>query len=168
MWLAEHDLREGRAPEALDRLVPLLDQQPHLRELDVTIMLPRLAWAQLDADDAGDGADATTTAAGSVARARAQGHRIALADALWMQAMVAARRGRWEEAAAALEEGLDLARELPYPYAEARMRVVDGLMRRARGEDEAARRQLARALEIFRRLGAGDDAGRVERELARL
>ncbi len=160
MWLAEHDLREGRPREALDRLDP-----PGLQELDVTIMLPRVAWAQLDA---GDPDTAAKTAEDSVNRAAAQGHLIALVDALWARALVASRRGRWEEAVGALRCGLRLARRLPYPYAEARLRQIYGLMHRARGRDGAARRQLATALEIFRRLGAHDDAGRVERELARL
>jgi len=164
MWLAEYDLREGHPREALDRLTPLLDR-PDLQELDVTIMLPRLAWARLDL---GEGEEAATKAEEGVNRAAAQGHLIALVDALWARALVASRRGRWAEAVGALRCGLRLARRLPYPYAEARLRQIYGLMHCARGKDEAARRQLAKALEIFQRLGAGDDAGRVERELARL
>ena len=34
--------------------------------------------------------------------------------------MVLIRQGRWAEAVQALEEGLVLARSMPYPYAEAR------------------------------------------------
>jgi hypothetical protein len=50
-----------------------------------------------------------------VARARATGNRHALVDALRVQAMVATRQGRREDAERALKEGLSLARRIPYP-----------------------------------------------------
>jgi hypothetical protein len=59
-----------------------------------------------------------------------------------------------QEAAAVLEEGLELARSLPYPYAEAR--ILAELDR------------LEEALAIFRRLGARKDIERTEQELAAL
>ena len=163
-WLAERDLREGRPAAARDRLVPLLDR-PELREagwreLDVSALLPRLAWAYLEL---GDTDPATETAAEGVERARAQGHRIALADALWVRGMVAARQGEWEEATQALDDGLEVARAMPYPYAEARTLETYGLMRRVQGEGGTAREQLRAALSIFDQLGARKDAERVER-----
>ena len=48
--LAEHDLRAGRPAEAQARLAPLLDR-PGLEELDVTRLLPHLAWAHLELGD---------------------------------------------------------------------------------------------------------------------
>jgi len=167
IWLAELALREGRSEgirEARDQLAALHDRSSQ-QELDVTALLPRLAWTHLEL---GDTDRAATMATESVERARVQGHRVVLVDALWVRGMVATRRQHWEEATQALEEGLALAHGMPYPYAEACMLETDGLMRRARGENEAACRQLAKALEIFERLGARKDIARVERELARL
>src|SRR5437773_770097 len=40
--------------------------------------------------------------------------------------MVATRQQRWEDAEQALQEGLSLARSMPYPYAEARLLHVYG------------------------------------------
>ena len=46
-WLGERDLREGRPAAARDRLTPLLDRPDvraaGYRELDVSLLLPRLA-----------------------------------------------------------------------------------------------------------------------------
>jgi len=67
------------------------------------------------------------------------GHRIALADALWAQGMVATRWERWEEAVSALEEGLAVARAMPYPYTEARTLETYGALHCAQGEADAAR-----------------------------
>ena len=168
-WLAERDLREGRPQAAHDRLVPLLDRpemrEAGWRELDVSALLPRLAWAHLDLDEVDQAAE---TAVEGVKRARAMGHRIALADALWAQGMVATRWERWEEAVSALEEGLAVARAMPYPYAEARTLETYGALHRAQGEADAARARLEAARAIFNQLGARKDAARVEQAIAGL
>ena len=70
--------------------------------------------------------------------------------------------GHWQEAARALEEGLELTLRMPYPYAEARLLQVYGLMHAAMGERGPARERLEEALAIFRRLGAHKDVKRVE------
>jgi len=111
---------------------------------------------------------AAATAEDSVKRARVMGHRIALADALWARGMVAARRERWEEAAQALEEGLDLTHDISYPYAEARTLETYGAMRLAQGETDMARTRLEAAWAVFDRLGARKDAARVEQAIAGL
>jgi len=80
--------------------------------------------------------------------------------------MVATRRREWEEAAQSLEEGLDLADGMQYPYAEACMLETYGLMRRARGEGGAARARIEEAVAIFARLGARKDIARVKHLLA--
>ena len=163
-WLAERDLRENRPEAAHDRLTPLLDREG-LQELDVTALLPQLARTQLGL---GDVDQADKTAEESVKRARTQGHRIALADALWARGMVAARQERWDEAAQSFEEGLAVARAMPYPYAEARTLETYGTMRLAQGDTEMARTWLDAALAIFDRLGARKDAARVEQAIAGL
>jgi len=165
IWLAERALRGGRSEgirEARDQLTALRDRSGQ-QELDVTALLPRLAWTHLEL---GDTDRAATMATESVERARAQGHRVALVDALWVRGMVATRRQQWEEATHALEEGLALAHEMPYPYAEACMLETYGLMRRAQDEGGAARERIEAALALFARLGARKDIARVEQLLA--
>jgi hypothetical protein len=104
----------------------------------------------------------------AVARVRSQGHRLALVNALWVQAMIATRQGRWEDAELALEEGLSLARRMLYPYAEGRLLHVYGQMHVAKGEPGPARERLEAALAIFRRLGARKDAECIEGTLTAL
>ncbi len=129
----------------------------------MTGLLPILAWAYLAS---GDLERAQETARQAVRRGREQQHRIALVDALRVQAMVALRHGRWTEAEHALEEGHMLARTMPYPYAEARLLQVDGELRRQKGDSVAAREHLEAARTIFQRLGARKDVERVEQDLA--
>ena len=162
--LAERDLLLGCPGAARARLVPLLDR-PGLEELFVTRFLPTLAWAQLELGQIGE---AEHVAAQAIRRMRADNLRLDLPDALRVQAMVLIRQGRWAEAVQALEEGLVLARSMPYPYAEARLLHVYGEMHVLTGEPEPARERLEAALAIFQRLGARKDAERVEQAIADL
>jgi tetratricopeptide (TPR) repeat protein len=160
--LAELDVLEGRADAAIARLVPLLDR-PGLEEADVTFFLPVLAWAHLEADDVAQAADAVAQA---LARMRPENMRAFLVDALRVQAMVAIQQEQWEEAASTLEEGITIAREMPYPYAEARLLHVHGEMHLRKGDPATALERLEAALAIFRRLGARKDVEQVEQKLA--
>jgi tetratricopeptide (TPR) repeat protein/transcriptional regulator with XRE-family HTH domain len=160
--LAEYDLLTGRPEAALARLIPLLDR-PGLEELGVTGLLPILGWAYLEL---GDMASAVEMAAQAVRRARSQSHRLAWVDALRVLAMAAMRRQAWAEARQALDEGLSMARAMPYPYAEARLLHVYGLIHAQVGEPEPARACLEAALVIFRRLGARKDLEQAEQLLA--
>ncbi len=163
--LAWHDLLEGRPSDAHARLVPLLDR-PGQEEPQVTIyILSYLTWAYLDL---GDMETAVDMAAQAVRRATAGSNGMVLADARRVQAMVAIRQGRWAEAAHDLDEGLSLARRLPYPYAEARLLYTYGELHAAQGAAGPARARLEEALAIFRRLGARQDVVRAERLLAGL
>jgi tetratricopeptide (TPR) repeat protein len=152
--LAEREILEGRPGAVYRRLAPLLNAAcqdvwggPHAQ--------PILAWAHLEM---GEVAAAEEMVGQAVTRARDVGERRGLVDALWVQAMVLARRGRWAEAEQALEEGLALARSMPYPYAEGRLLHVYGEMHAQKGEPAPARERLEAALAIFRRLGARKDA----------
>jgi transposase len=162
--LAERDLLAGHAEQARTRLLPVLGG---LRREDWVIppLLARLAWVQVEL---GDLTEAEATVAQAIRRAQAMTYRVALADALRVQAMVFTRQHRWLAAAHRLEEGLTLARRMPYPYAEARLLHVYGLMHAQKGEPERARERLEAALAIFRRLGARKDAERMEQALAKL
>lgn len=82
--------------------------------------------------------------------------------------MVALRQQYWEEATTALEEGVALARSMPYPYAEGRLLHVYGQMHIQKGEPALARERLEAALAIFQRLGARKDIEQVEQAIADL
>jgi hypothetical protein len=103
-----------------------------------------------------------------VTDARSRGDRLALIDALRVQALAAIRQERWDDATQVLEEGISLAHALPYPYAEGRLLQVYGDMYIQKGEADPARERLEAALAIFRRLGAHKDVERTEQALAGL
>jgi tetratricopeptide (TPR) repeat protein len=159
--LAEHDLYAGRPEAARDRLLPLAEAEntfaPWLRT--------QLAWAYLEL---GEASLAAETVARAIRQSRSEKHRVRLVDGLHVQAMILARLGRVEQAAAALDEGLALAPALPYPYGEARLLAVYGRLNAQAGQPEQARDHLAAALAIFRRLGARKDVERTEQALATL
>lgn len=147
--LAERDVLEAHPDRARDRLVPLLDRfdEP---ETMVTCLLPILAWARLDLGEARE-AEALTEQA--LLRARTQRLRVPLVDALRIRALALARRDQWQPAMDTLEEAIELARGMPYPYAEAKALYVYGQLHQARGEPDQARERLDEALAILDRLG---------------
>jgi tetratricopeptide (TPR) repeat protein len=163
--LAERDLLEGRAERALERLTSLLDRNPDQVEVDVIPLLPLVAWAYLELNREDLAAE---TVEQSLARASIVGHRVALLDALRVQALLALRQRKWQEAGDALEEALAQSQSIPCPYAEAKGLYVYGLLHIARGEPEAARERLEAALAICARLGERLYAQRIEQALARL
>jgi hypothetical protein len=109
----------------------------------------------------GDVGAADQVVARAIAGARDEQARLLLTEALQVQAMVRIKQGRWDEAERALEEGLSLARGMPYPYAEARLLHVCGALHLQKREPEPGRQRLEEALAILRRLGALRDAERV-------
>jgi hypothetical protein len=104
----------------------------------------------------------------ALGRARREEMRLVLVEALRVQALIALRQEQWAEAACSLEEGVALARRMPYPYAEARLLHVGGQLHAALGEPELARERLQAALALCQRLGARRDIPRVEQALASL
>ncbi|HEY7848475.1 MAG TPA: tetratricopeptide repeat protein, partial [Ktedonobacterales bacterium] len=118
--LAERELLAGRPAAALAQLAPLGDRasQP---ESDVRTVLPLLAWAKLEL---GQVAEAIAIAERAVERARAARMRPALAEALRVRALIAARQGDLEAACDMLEQALALSREVRSPYAEAKVRLA--------------------------------------------
>jgi tetratricopeptide (TPR) repeat protein len=162
--LAEREILEGHPDAACVRLAPLLDAA-HQEVWGGSYAQATLAWAYLAM---GDVATADELVGQAVRRARGEGYRFALLEAQRVQATVAIRQGRWAEAERALEEGLMLARSIPYPYGEARLLHVYGQLHVAKGEPGPARQRLEAALAIFRRLGARKDAERAEMALTAL
>lgn len=161
---AELDIVRGHPDKARARLTDLRDT-PDQQEAGVTFLLPVLAWAHLEM---GDVVTARTVVEQAVVRSRAQSYRLALVEALRVQALVAMREGRWAEAEQSLEEGLVLTRCMHYPYAEARLLHVYGEMHAVNGLPAHARERLEAALAVFERLGARKDAERARQALANL
>jgi tetratricopeptide (TPR) repeat protein len=159
--LAECDLLQGRPEAARTHLLPVLDRSGG-EEWNVIPLLPFLAWAHLEL---GDVPQAEDTLAHAFRRARAGNHRLALVEALRVQALLALQQEDWTAAHGALEEGLALARTMPYPYAEGRFLHLAGLLQQRSGQPEPARTRLREALAIFQRLGARADLERVEHDL---
>jgi tetratricopeptide (TPR) repeat protein len=152
--LAEIDLREGRPERARVRLAPLLEAAER-DEADDSLILAPYAWAHLEL---GDIAATAAIVDRAITQARAQNDRLNLADALRVQAMMAIRQQHWTDAQQALEEGLTLARSMPYPYAEARLLHLCGVLHLQQNDPGRAREQLDAALAIFQRLDARKDA----------
>jgi hypothetical protein len=162
--LAEIDVRAGHPEIAPARLAPPLDAADR-DEADVSPILALYAWAHVEV---GDEASAATIVDRAITQARAQNDRFTLVDALRVQAMVAIRQRQLDAAGAALEEGLALARSMPYPYAEARLLHLYGVLYLQQNEPGRAAHRLETALAIFRRLGARWDAAQVEEALTDL
>jgi tetratricopeptide (TPR) repeat protein len=162
--LAEGELFAGNPAAALARLLPLGDR-PGLREVEALPVMISLAWAHLYL---GDLPAAAHLIAEAIGRLRICPVAVWLAQALRVQGLVAIRQRRWAEAQGSLEEGLALARSLPYPHGEGRLLQACGALAAEWGDCAEARAQLEAALAIFQRLGAWPDAERVEREIARL
>jgi tetratricopeptide (TPR) repeat protein len=128
-------------------------------------LLPYLALAQLELGEV----DQAGAIAGEAVRLATEQHeRLRLVDALRVQGMVLTRVGQSGEAAGILEEGLELARSLPFPYAEGRILYQLGLLDQERGQYQQARQHLEEAQKFFHRLGARKDMGRTEQALVEL
>jgi hypothetical protein len=129
-----------------------------MQEWDVEPLLPLLAWAQLalDRDD---------EAAATLATCKARCGKLWLVDALRIEALLAIKQRRWQEAAALLDEALAMCRAMPYPYAEAKALSVYGQLHEAKGEPVQAREKYVAALAICARLGEGLYRPHIERAL---
>jgi predicted ATPase/DNA-binding XRE family transcriptional regulator len=162
--LAERDLLAGKPAEARARLEPLLDR-PGQQEGVVTYLLPYLAWANLDL---GEEAQADELLNQCLARATDELIRLAQVDALRVRVLQRTRQGRFEDAEHTLEAALRLSREMPYPYAEAKLLYAGGLLARAQSKPDQARERLLRAQAALSVLSEGLYRPHVERGLANL
>lgn len=163
--LAEGDLLAGHPDAALRRLGPLLEAPEGRVGIDATPLLSLLAWAHLEV---GDLHLADVVATEALDRCRREQHQLALLDALRVRALLDVRRGRWNEATAALDEALALARPMPYPYAEAKALDMYGQLFTAQGEWALAREKYQAALAILDPLGERLYAQWIERALTTL
>jgi tetratricopeptide (TPR) repeat protein len=150
--LAARDLLVGQPARARARLASLL--APGGLEHDPTAVQVLLAQAQLDLGAVGEAAALISRA---VTRARAQGMRALLVEALRVAALVATRQGRGDEAMAAFQDGLTLARHLGYPYGEALLLQASSALAAQTAGPEATGARQAEAQAILHRLGARAD-----------
>jgi hypothetical protein len=147
--------------EATARLEPI-----STREGAYPAMLPMLDWAYLKSAGTDHVDRAGEVAAVAMQQARDTHTRLGLVGALRVQGMVLVRQERWAEAESVLPEGLELARSLPYPFAEARILAETCTMWIQRGDAAQCGERLEEALVIFPGLGAGKDTERIEALLA--
>jgi tetratricopeptide (TPR) repeat protein len=162
--LAEYALLTGEPEAARSRLEPLLDR-PGLQEGLVTYIMPYLAWAYLEQGDPGQ---AERYVGECLERAAGERIRLAWVDALRVRALVAIRRHQTgggakqddqagastslEEARAALDEAIQLCREMGFPYGLAKLHYTRGMLA-IQAEDKAgARRSLEEASAILKSL----------------
>ncbi|HEY7349299.1 MAG TPA: AAA family ATPase [Ktedonobacterales bacterium] len=162
--LAEQELLLGAPKQACDRLEPLLEEATQ-EQRNPFSLLPLVAWAQLELGE-------KTQAQRLVEQARigATGEQLrpVLLEVLLVQARLAAKQARWQEAEEALEAALKLCREMPWPYAEAKTLFVAGRVSHLRGETGPAREHFEAALIILHRLGEQLYAGVIQQALEEL
>ena len=89
-------------------------------------------------------------------------------DVLRVQGLLATKQGRWEVAAAALDDALERTRAMPFPYAELKALWAYGLLEAARGDPVAAYERSSAALAICDQLGEGLYRTHIVRDLAAL
>jgi tetratricopeptide (TPR) repeat protein len=160
--LAEHEILDGRASAAYARLAPMIGDSAAI-ERDLTLLLPNLAWAQLEM---GQMEPAAKTASQAVSQTRAMKMRPMLAAALRIWALAAIRGQRWSEAEAALDEALAIARPMPAPYIEAKVLFTLGQLHTNMGATDQGRERFRRALTLLRPLGERHYGERIEQLLA--
>jgi tetratricopeptide (TPR) repeat protein len=160
--LAEQDLLEGRGEQA----------QAHIQALDQTQWLYArfdyplpVVWSYLETGAKGE---AEALLADVIPLAQAQDNWLQMMNAQRAQALLASRRGRWDEAERHLEAALDLCHRMPYPYGEAKTLNQWGQLHAALGAPRQARAKYQAALSICERLGEGLYRPHIECALAEL
>lgn len=146
-----------------------------IADLDITDSLgcesvALLAWAEWEPGHEGAARDTLAAARHHADTLRS---RLVYVTIWRVEAIIAHGEGRWEDGTRALDALLALAREMPYPYAEAKYPYAEakalytyGLLHRARSEPVEARAYFEQALAILNRLGERFYAERIERDLA--
>jgi hypothetical protein len=155
--LAEREVLAQRPEAAYAQL------EPYIGPSDAAAQwITPLVWASLQR---GQRDQARQHSGDAVERARARHYQFFLVDALRARALVAMDGGAWQAAMDDLEEGIAVARALPYPYAEAKTHYVYGLLHTRRGEVESARERFGATLALCVRLGERRYAEEAERAL---
>jgi tetratricopeptide (TPR) repeat protein len=164
-WLlAEIDLEKGDPVAALARLSSLLGRG-NLTKPERNLFPLTWIWAHLEL---GEVEAAETLATQMIAQLRTQHEYFALVEALRVEATIWTRQRRWDEAEAALQEGIALAGPMHYPYSEAKLLSTYGDLLVAAEQLEQARDRYEAALAILRPLGEVPYAQRIEQTLAEM
>jgi tetratricopeptide (TPR) repeat protein len=153
--LAELELLEGRPQAAITLLEPMLAAEHGWDS--ALLFFSTLAGAYLALDKF---EPARSHAQQAVAEARRTGGWVNGLRALEICGMVEARWGDPHQARAVYDEGLQRARDTPFPYAEARLLNAYGLLDQQAG-DPVSETKLSAALAIFEQLGATRDANNI-------
>lgn len=148
--LAEADILSGRPHAAVLRLESALKGANH-EEVDVSFVLPVLAWARLESEDA---AGAHELIMQSLALAARQRNAHAELQALRVGGLVATRREEYAAAQHLLEQALALPISDQYPYARGRILFAFAEVEKRNNAFASARKHLGQALTIFTDLGA--------------
>jgi tetratricopeptide (TPR) repeat protein/transcriptional regulator with XRE-family HTH domain len=147
--LAERELLQGKSNLAIERLEVLLDR-PGEQVIDVTNLLPLLAWAYVDS---GIEHRASVTVEEAIRRAESGGLLPALAHARRSRGLLWWKRGDWDRARDDLGVALALARRMHYPYDAAKTLYRLGQVEASAGRVFQARRRLTAARHILLNLG---------------
>jgi predicted ATPase/DNA-binding XRE family transcriptional regulator len=158
--LVESDLLAGRAEQAHLRLTAVL-QHPFVVGRAARIALPFLAWAE---GMLGRYAEAEA----HIATLLANVEPLIRTDALRVRGLLASAQGCWALAIEALDEAMERARTMHYPYAEAKALWAYGRLEVMRDDPVAAYQRLRDALAICDQLGEGLYRKHIERDLMAL
>lgn len=146
--LAEKDLLEGDPVRALARIRPLLDTAGWEEHLSFLLLL---ASIRLETGDLDGAEEVVGKALADTTRNRLP---LGLVEALRIQGAIAGRRGVRDEAVTILERAVQLARDITYPWGEARSLYELGLELARSGSPDRAGDALEAASAIFTSLGA--------------
>ena len=147
--LAERELLQGKPDLATGRLEALLDR-PGEQVIDVTNLLPLLAWAY---SDSGMESRASATVEEAIRRAESGGLLPALASARRSRGLLWWKSGDWDRARDDLAAALTLAQRMRYPYDAAKTLYRLGQVETSAGRVFQARRRLMAAKRILLHLG---------------
>ena len=150
------DLTEGRPQSTIARLAPHVTDD--LGWAYTVTFYTALAEAYLET---GEADRAESLAERAVSEARRMDAWLPGVDALRVLGLTALYRGNYVLAEGALDEALDRAQAMPFPYAEARILHVSALLDEKRGDSTSSRAKRAQALAILERLGATRQAERL-------
>jgi tetratricopeptide (TPR) repeat protein len=164
MWLAQVDVLEGRAADAVARCLAV-HEHPEVEEQFRRGVDTELAWAYVQL---GEYRAAHALIQKALTQTSRHGSPYQRIEWLVLLGHLRSAEGRWDDAAAAFEQALTLAGDAQLRQHEAIAMWAYGEMLVRRGDPSAARARLEAALDLFQRVHALYYAHLVERTLASL
>jgi DNA-binding SARP family transcriptional activator len=156
--LAELEILEGNCGAAVARLEPLLSRET----VDQAATWLTYAWGLVEI---GELSRAQEILARSLEQSREDQNGLLLMQALRVRGLLLAAERRWDEAQSAFAGAAEMARQMPYPHAEARALCDSGNAYARAGDRARARPQLEAAARLFGDLGARQDLLRTQQAL---